>query len=55
MLIIAVSFGLGLGVMMVPEAVAQLPKVAKNIFGSAITMGGLAAIFLNLILPEQKD
>ena len=55
MLIIAVSFGLGLGVMMVPEAVAQLPKVAKNIFGSAITLGGLSAIFLNLILPKNED
>ena len=55
MLIIAVSFGLGLGVMMVPEAVAQLPKVAQNIFGSAITMGGLSAIFLNLVLPEIES
>ena len=53
MMIIAVSFGLGLGVMMVPEVVAQLPKTAKNIFGSAITMGGLTAIILNLVLPKH--
>jgi len=52
MLIIAVSFGMGLGVMMVPEATAQLPKLAKNLFSSPITTGGLAAIILNLILPR---
>ena len=55
MLVIAVSFGLGLGVMMVPEVVAQMPKVAQNIFGSAITTGGLAAIILNLLLPRNDD
>ena len=55
MLIIAVSFGLGLGVMMVPEVVAQMPKLAKNLFGSAITTGGLAAIILNLILPKNDS
>lgn len=54
MLVIAVSFGLGLGVMMVPEALAQLPKILQNVFGSAITMGGLAAIILNLILPKNE-
>ena len=53
MMIIAVSFGLGLGVMMVPEVVSNFPKVAKNIFGSAITTGGLAAVFLNWILPKH--
>lgn len=55
MMIIAVSFGLGLGVLMVPEVVAQLPKMAKNIFGSAITMGGISAIVLNLILPKHEE
>jgi len=53
MMIIAVSFGLGLGVMMVPEVVAQLPKIAQNVLGSPITMGGLTAIILNLILPKH--
>lgn len=55
MLVIAVSFGLGLGVMMVPEVVAQFPKVAQNLFGSAVTTGGLAAIILNLVLPREPD
>lgn len=55
MLIIAVSFGLGLGVMMVPEVTAQLPKLAKNLFSSPITTGGLVAIILNLILPRNNS
>ncbi|HIP95188.1 MAG TPA: purine permease [Leucothrix sp.] len=53
MMIIAVSLGLGLGVLMVPEVVAQLPNMAKNVFGSAITLGGIVAIFLNLVLPKH--
>ena len=53
MLIIAVSLGLGLGVAMVPEALKELPKTIQNIFGSAITVSGLAAIILNLCLPAR--
>jgi xanthine permease XanP len=30
-----------------------MPKVVQNIFGSAITTGGLSAIILSLILPEE--
>jgi xanthine permease XanP len=57
-LIMAISFGLGLGVILVPDALGHFPPLAKTIFGSAITTGGLSAIFLNIILPrsykEQK-
>jgi len=55
MLVIAVSLGFGLGVMLVPEVISQLPQAAQNILGSAITMGGLTAIFLNLFIPKRKD
>ena len=55
MLIIAVSFGLGLGVMMVPEVVKQLPKMAQNILSSAITTGGLTAIILNTLFPKSRE
>ncbi|MBH0238114.1 uracil-xanthine permease family protein [Methylobrevis albus] len=51
--VMAVSFGLGLGVTLVPEGLAQLPAVLRNVFGSAITTSGLAAILLTLILPED--
>jgi len=54
MLIMAVAFGMGLGVSMVPGALEHMPKVVQNIFGSAITTGGLAAIILSLVLPEEK-
>ncbi len=51
MLIMAVSFGLGLGVAMVPDVLKEMPKLVQNIFGSAITTSGLSAIILNLCLP----
>jgi len=54
MLIMAVAFGTGLGVALNPEVLSQMPKVVQNIFGSAITTGGLAAIILSLILPEEE-
>jgi xanthine permease XanP len=53
MLIMAVSFGLGLGVAMVPDVLKEMPKTIQNIFGSAITTSGLTAILLNLCLPHN--
>lgn len=53
MLIIAVSFGIGLGVEAEPEFLSHLPEVCKSLFGSAITSGGLMAMLLNLILPAE--
>lgn len=53
MLILSVSFGLAMGVSAVPEALQNLPKMAQSIFGSAITVSGMAAILLNLILPQN--
>ena len=54
MLIMAVSFGMGLGAMMVPDMLSQMPKLVQSIFGSAITTGGLSAILLSVLLPEEK-
>jgi xanthine permease XanP len=53
MLIMAVSFGLGLGVAMVPDVLKEMPKMIQNIFGSAVTTGGITAILLNLLLPQS--
>ena len=55
MLIMAVSFGVGLGVSMVPDLLAATPKLVQNVFGSPITTGGLTAIILNLILPDESS
>ncbi|GGB92314.1 xanthine permease [Marinobacterium zhoushanense] len=54
MLIMAVSFGIGLGVILAPEPLAKMPTLVQNLFGSAITSGGLAAILLTLFLPEPS-
>ena len=54
-IIIAISFGLGLGVQMVPEVLNNaLPIEVKNILSSGVTTGGLTAIILNLLLPENS-
>jgi len=52
MIIMAISLGLGLGVIFVPQVLSHFPKLAQAIFGSAITTGGLTAILLNIILPR---
>ncbi|WP_111495373.1 nucleobase:cation symporter-2 family protein [Marinobacter bohaiensis] len=53
MLIMAVAFGLGLGVGAVPDLFQNLPKMAQNVLGSAVTMSGLTAIILNTVLPGR--
>jgi xanthine permease XanP len=55
MLIMAVSFGLGLGVAMVPDVLKEMPKMVQNILGSAVTMAGLSAILLNVVLPQAES
>lgn len=55
MLIIGLAFGIGLGIEAVPEFLAQFPKIVGNLLGSAATSGGLTAIVLNLIIPEEKS
>jgi xanthine permease XanP len=52
-LIMAISFGLGLGVSFQPAIISQFPPILQQIFGSAITTGGLTAIFLNIVLPRS--
>ena len=53
LLIMAVAFGTGLGAMMVPDVLSQMPKLVQAIFGSAITTSGLAAILLSALLPAE--
>lgn len=52
-LIMAISFGLGLGVVFVPDVLKNFPPLLRQIFSSAITTGGLTALFLNLVLPRS--
>ena len=54
MLIIATSFGVGLGIAAQPDLLHLMPTLVQNLFDSAITSGGLTAIVLCLLLPEAK-
>ncbi|WLH52655.1 uracil-xanthine permease family protein [Pseudomonas tolaasii] len=54
MLIIATSFGVGLGIAAQPDLLHLMPSLVQNLFDSAITSGGLTAIVLCLLLPEAR-
>ena len=54
MLIVAISFGIGLGVEAVPDVLKQFPMLITNLFGHAVTTGGILAIVLNVILPTEQ-
>ena len=53
-IILATSLGLGLGVAFAPDLLTGLPPLAKNIFGSGISTGGLCAVLLNIVLPGER-
>lgn len=53
-LILATSLGLGLGVTFAPDLIANLPPLAKNIFSSGISTGGISALVLNILLPGER-
>jgi len=55
MLIIATSFGVGLGIAAQPGLLHLMPKLVQNLFDSAITSGGITAIVMCLLLPEDKS
>ncbi len=53
-LVMAISFALGLSVEMVPDILAQMPETVRNIFSSGITTGGLAAIISNALITIKE-
>ncbi|MBD2175607.1 purine permease [Pseudanabaena sp. FACHB-1998] len=55
MIIVAVSLGLGLGVIFVPEVFVNKPPIFQNLFGSSISTGGLTAILLSWLLPNHEE
>ncbi len=54
-LIMAISLGLGFGIMVVPEIWIHIPSssILRVILSSPITLGGTVAILLNVILPKN--
>ncbi|PZV10767.1 MAG: xanthine permease XanP [Pseudanabaena sp.] len=55
MIIVAVSLSMGLGVIFVPEIFIGKPPIFNNLFGSAISSGGLTAILLTWLLPKSEE
>jgi NCS2 family nucleobase:cation symporter-2 len=53
LVILAVSVGLGLGVELRPEVLQHAPYAVRTLFGSGLISGGLAALILNLALPNR--
>ena len=51
---LGLAFGAGLGVESVPAFLSHFPPMVGDLFGSAATSGGLVAIALNLILPQEQ-
>ena len=49
--IMAISFGVGLGVSQVPDILQFMPALVKNVFSSGMAAGGIVAIILNLVMP----
>ena len=53
-LVMAISFAMGLSVELVPNILDQMPPIIKNIFSSGITMGGLTAILANALIRIKE-
>ena len=51
MLIMGLSFGMGLGVEFVPEVSRHMPDILKDLLHSPVATGGMVAILANLLLP----
>lgn len=54
LLIIAISFALGLGVTVRPEITSNLPTGLQMLFSSGISTGTIAALVMNILLREKK-
>ncbi|EGQ9213050.1 uracil-xanthine permease [Vibrio alginolyticus] len=54
-LIMALSFSMGLGIAQKPEILQFMPEFIKSIFSTGVAAGGITAIILNLLLPEKLE
>ena len=53
LIILSVSLSLGLSVVYAPDILDGKPALVQHLFSSGISTGGLAAILLNLLLPQE--
>ncbi|MFV0573861.1 MAG: uracil-xanthine permease family protein [Vibrio sp.] len=54
-LIMALSFSMGLGIAQKPEILQFMPEFIKSIFSSGVAAGGITAIVLSMVLPNHKE
>ena len=54
-LVLAISFAMGMSVELVPDILSQMPSVIKSIFSSGITTGGVTAIIANACIRVKAD
>ncbi len=55
LIIMAVSLALGLSVVYAPDILDDKPALVRHLFSSGISTGGVAAIALNLLLPQEAE
>ncbi|MBT0722303.1 nucleobase:cation symporter-2 family protein [Rosenbergiella collisarenosi] len=55
MLIIALSFSVGIGIESQPNFLSAMPQFFQTLFQNAVTSGGTLALLLNLLLPKTKE
>ena len=53
-LVMAISFAMGLSVELVPNILDKMPEVIRNIFSSGITTGGVTAILANAFIHIKE-
>ena len=53
-LVMAISFSLGMSVELVPDIMSKMPDVIRSIFSSGITTGGLAAMVANALIRIKE-
>lgn len=54
-LVMALSFSIGLSVEMVPDILKQMPEVIRGIFSSGITAGGVTAMLANYFIRIKDE
>ena len=54
-LVLAISFAMGMSVALVPDILSQMPSVIKSIFSSGITTGGVTAMIANACIRVKAD
>jgi len=53
LIVVGTSLAIGLGVTYVPEILDNMPTLVRSIFSSGISAGGITAIALNWLLPQE--